>query len=108
VAQQPPPGWSPPPPTPPAPPRRRDAFADLRGRQWWELVLIFLPITLIPIGGLLGGATGGAALAMNLWIAKRTLATPNKVVLMIGVVVGAYVVFFSLADLLYILVHPST
>jgi hypothetical protein len=105
----PPPGWSPTPPTPPppAPPRRRDAFGDFRGRQWWELVLIFLPITLIPIGGLLGGATGGAALALNLWIAKRSFETPIKVVVMIGVVVAAYVIFFTLATLLYVLVHPS-
>jgi hypothetical protein len=101
----PPPGWSPTPP--PAPPPRRDAFADFRGRKWWELVLIFLPITLIPIGGLLGGATGGAALALNLWIAKRSLETPIKVLVMVGVVVAAYVIFFTLATLLYVLVHPS-
>jgi hypothetical protein len=108
VSQQPPPpppGWSPTPP--PAPPPRRDAFADFRGRKWWELVLIFLPITLIPIGGVLGGATGGAALALNLWIAKRSLETPIKVLVMIGVVVAAYVIFFTLATLLYVLVHPS-
>jgi hypothetical protein len=66
-----------------------------------------LPITLIPIGGLLGGATGGAALALNLWIAKRSLETPIKVLVMIGVVVAAYVIFFILATLLYALVHPS-
>ena len=102
----PPPGWSPT-PLPPSPPPRRDAFADFRGRKWWELVLIFLPITLIPIGGLLGGATGGAALALNLWIAKRSLETPIKVLVMVGVVVAAYVIFFTLATLLYVLVHPS-
>jgi hypothetical protein len=107
----PPPGWSQPPSPPPPPasaPRKRETFADFRGRQWWELVLIFLPITLIPIGGLLGGATGGAALAFNLWIAKKSLETPIKVVVMVGVVVAAYVIFFTLATILYVLVHPSS
>jgi hypothetical protein len=66
-----------------------------------------LPITLIPIGGLLGGATGAAALALNLWIAKRTFETPIKVLVMIGVVVAAYVVFFTIATLLYVVFHPS-
>src|SRR5258708_5372612 len=77
----PPPGWSPTPPTPPippppAPPRRRDAFADFRGRRWWELVLIFLPITLIPIGGLLGGATRRAAPALDPCNAQKSCETP--------------------------------
>jgi hypothetical protein len=67
-----------------------------------------LPITLIPIGGLLGGATGAAALALNLWIAKRSLETPIKALVMIGVVVAAYVVFFTIATLLCVVVHPSS
>jgi len=66
-----------------------------------------LPITLVPIGGLLGGATGVAALALNLWIAKKSFETAIKVLVMIGVVVAAYVVFFTIATLLYVLVHPS-
>jgi len=71
-------------------------------------VLIFLPIMLLPIGGVLGGATGGAALALNLWIAKKSFSTATKVVVMVAVVAASYVIFFKLAALWYTFVHQAT
>ncbi|GAC1473060.1 MAG: hypothetical protein PVS3B2_08210 [Candidatus Dormibacteraceae bacterium] len=92
------------PPGQPTPPVKRDALARFRGRQWWELLLIFLPITLV-IGGALGGATGFAALAVNLWIAKKSLSAATKVFAMIGVVLASYLIFFILATVLYVAIH---
>ena len=97
------------PPSPPEAPRpaspKKSAFADFRGRTWWELVLILLPVGLLPIGGLLGGACAGAGLAVNLWIAKKSLPAAAKVAAMIGVVLTSYLIFFILATILYVAVH---
>jgi hypothetical protein len=103
-----PPGWSPPPPGSVPPRRKRDAFADFRGRTWWELVLILLPAGLLPIGGFLGGACGVAGLAVNVWIAKKSLSAGSKVFAMIGVVLVSYLIFFMFATLWYVFVNRPT
>ena len=48
------------------------------------VVLSFLPLLLVPIGGLLGGLIGGAAAAINLVVARGRLAVPAKVVVDAG------------------------
>jgi len=102
VAQQMPPG---PPVAPPPAPPRRSFFDDFRGRTWWELVLILLPVGLLPIGGLLGGACAGAGLAVNLWLAKKSFPGATKVFAMIGVVLASYLIFFILVTILYVAMH---
>ena len=102
MSQQIPPG---PPVAPPPASPKRSFFDDFRGRTWWELVLILLPIGLLPIGGLLGGACGGAGLATNLWIAKKSLPLATTVVAMIGVVLASFVVFIILEVILYVAMH---
>ena len=89
---------------PPASPKT-SFFDDFRGRTWWELVLILLPVGLLPIGGLLGGACGGAGLAVNLWLAKKSFPVATKVFAMIGVVLASYLIFFILVTILYVAMH---
>jgi hypothetical protein len=95
---------SPPVAPPPASPKR-SFFDDFRGRTWWELVLILLPVGLLPIGGLLGGACGGAGLVVNLWLAKKSFPLATKVFAMIGVVLASYLIFFALVTILYVAMH---
>jgi hypothetical protein len=59
------------------------------------LVLIFLPLILLPIGGLIGGAFGGLAAAINTGAARFRMPTAGKVIAMLGVTalaVALYVV----------------
>jgi hypothetical protein len=56
----------------------------------------------------LGTATGGAAVAFNFWIAKKSLPIGTKVVVMIGVVVASYVIYFAFAPLWYTFTHQPT
>jgi hypothetical protein len=94
-----------PPVAPPPASPKRSFFDDFRGRTWWELVLILLPVGLLPIGGLLGGACAGAGLAVNLWLAKKGIPVVTKVFAMIGVVLASYLTFFILVTILYVATH---
>ena len=84
---------------------KRDRFATFRGLRWWELVLTFLPIALVAVGGLLGGAIGALGLVTNLALARRQLGVGLKLVAMLGVVIAAYVVYFVVAGIIYSLTH---
>jgi hypothetical protein len=53
------------------------------------LVLIFLPLVLMPLGGLIGGAFGGLAAAINAGVARLRMATTGKALAMLGVTVLA-------------------
>ncbi|GIF77859.1 hypothetical protein Asi02nite_73770 [Asanoa siamensis] len=74
-----------------------DRWRAFRGLRWWQLVLSLLPLVLIALGGLVGGAVGGAGTWLNLKVARRPLHPVVKVLAMIGVVVGAYVVWLFVA-----------
>jgi hypothetical protein len=84
---------------------KKDRFASFRGLRWWQLVLVFLPVGLLGIGGLLGGMIGGAGLAANLALARRQLGTGLKVLVMIGVVVAAYALYFVIVTIIFIATH---
>lgn len=51
------------------------------------LVLIFLPISLVVLGGLIGGVFGGLGAAINTGVARASLPTAGKVIAMLGVAV---------------------
>jgi hypothetical protein len=68
-------------------------------------VLSLLPVGLIPLGGLIGGLFGGAAVAINLGLARRPLGAGLQAAAMLGVAVAAYVVWFVVARTILGLVH---
>jgi hypothetical protein len=76
---------------------KRDRWAAFRGLSWWQLVLSLLPLVLIGLGGLVGGAVGGAGAWLNLKLARRSLHPAVKALAMIVVVVATYVVWSFVA-----------
>src|ERR1041384_3371524 len=64
---------------------KRDRWAAFRGLSWWQLVLSLLPLVLIGLGGLVGGAVGGAGAWLNLKVARRSLHPAVKALVMIVV-----------------------
>jgi hypothetical protein len=92
----------------PAPQSGRRSFLDqFRGLPWWQIVLAVLPLTLLAIGGLIGGLAGALGTIGNLAIARSGLSTGLKVALMIGVTVLCYIVVIIIATILYTATHPS-
>lgn len=61
------------------------------------VVLSFVPLLLVPIGGLLGGVIGGAAAAINLAVARGRLAVPSKVIAMMALTVAAIALYVGVA-----------
>ncbi|SNT29766.1 hypothetical protein SAMN05421812_104329 [Asanoa hainanensis] len=76
---------------------KRDRWAAFRGLRWWQLVLSLLPLVLIGLGGLIGGAVGAAGTWLNLKVARKSLHPAVKALVMIAVVIGAYVVWSIVA-----------
>jgi hypothetical protein len=74
-----------------------DRWAAFRGLSWWQLVLSLLPLALIGLGGLIGGAVGGAAAWANLKVARLTLHPAVKALIMIAIVGAAYLVWSVIA-----------
>jgi hypothetical protein len=82
---------------PPAPPQRQGFFAQFRGMPWWQILLIVLPLSLIGVGGLVGGVLGALAALGNTYVARSTLSTTMKVLVMLGLLVAAWLVWLVLA-----------
>ena len=61
------------------------------------VVLQFLPMGLVAIGGCLGGPAGGAGLGVNLAINRQAWPVPAKVGAMLGVTVASVVVWLTIA-----------
>ena len=98
---------APPQPAPP-PPQRRDFFGQFRGMPWWQIVLVVLPLTLIVFGGLLGGVLGALAAIGNTYVARSSLSVTLKVLVMIGLAVAAYIVWFIVALVIALALHSAT
>lgn len=75
-------------------------------RPLWETVLALLPVGLVAVGGLLGGAFGGAAAAGNIAISRSSLQTPVRIGAMAGVTVLAALAWFALAYLAATALNP--
>lgn len=80
---------------------RTDRWAKFRGLRRWQLLLSLLPATLLAVGGAVGGGIGVAGVFANLSLARKEIGTPLKVLVMMGVVVASYLVYFALAGLFY-------
>jgi hypothetical protein len=61
------------------------------------VLLSFLPLLLVAIGGLLGGLIGGAAAAVNLVVARGRFGTPAKVAVILAVTAVAVAVYVAVA-----------
>jgi hypothetical protein len=61
----------------------------------YEHVIAGLPFGLIAIGGMIGGACGGCAYALNTAIFKKDLPTPLKYLYTTLVTLGAVAVYFG-------------
>jgi hypothetical protein len=97
------------PPSPaPAPPARRGFFDQFKGLQWWEIVLVVIPLGLVILGGLIGAVIGILGLIANLQIARRVPSPGLRALAMVGVIIACYVVIFIVAALLYAATHPTT
>jgi hypothetical protein len=92
---------------PSLPPRPKTFFDQFKGLRWWELVLVFIPLLLVVLGGLVGGIMGAIGLLANLAIARRRLSSGVKVAAMIGVIVVAFVVVYLIAVVLYASTHKT-
>jgi hypothetical protein len=80
------------------PPRRSTGFFDqFRYMRWWQLVLVVLPLSLIGIGGIVGGILGALAALGNTYVARSRLSVTTKVLVMLGVLFAAYFVWLVMA-----------
>jgi hypothetical protein len=90
----------------PQPPKQ--SFLDrFRGLDWWELLLVLLPLGLVFLGGLVGGVLGALAILSNLAIARRPFSSKAKAALMIAIVVLAYLIVYVIAVITYRARHPA-
>jgi hypothetical protein len=87
------------------PAAKKDRWASFRGLRWWQLVLVFLPVGLLGVGGALGGLIGGVGLVSNLTLARRQFGTGLKVLAMIGVVVASYALYFVIVAIIFSATH---
>jgi hypothetical protein len=76
-----------------------DKWATFRGLPKWQLALVIIPLTLVSIGGLIGGVIGALGMVANLKLARTTLATGPKALAMAAVMVAPYIAYFVLAVL---------
>ncbi len=66
----------------------------------WELLVAFLPIALISVGGILGGVFGAIAIGPNLTIMRRPWPASVRVMAALGVGVVATLAWIVLASLI--------
>lgn len=88
-------------------PQQRRGFFDIRGLQWWETLLVIAPLSLIVVGGLIGGLCGALAATANNYIARSGLAPAVRALVMIGLLIGAYVLYFVIALLVFAAIRST-
>jgi hypothetical protein len=89
------------------PPQRRN-FLDLRGMRWWEIVLVVLPLSLFAVGGLIGGVFGALAAVANVYVARSRMSAATRVLVMIGLLVAGYVMWFVVALVITLTLRSAT
>jgi hypothetical protein len=70
-------------------------------------LLVFAPLGLVVLGGLIGGVIGAIALLSNLAIARRPMSSGVKAIAMIAIVCVSYLVVFIIAGLIYAATHKT-
>jgi hypothetical protein len=71
----------------------------------WMGILIFAPIGLVGVGGMLGGLLGASGMLVNRRIAASTQSNGVKTTQMIGVIVLCTVLMLALAGAVRLMVH---
>lgn len=74
----------------------------------WQIVLVFLPLALIVLGGLIGGLIGAVGFAVNSLIARSAARGPVKALGMVAVAAIAGLVWFGIAFSLAPTLHFTT
>lgn len=113
--QAPSPGYAAPPPAgfpaysgpTPLPTGKTGFFGQLKTLAWWEKVLVALPLTLVPIGGLIGGLCGAGASVLNTRIARSGMSVAVRASLMLAVTVAAYIAYFIIASIIVAAIRPA-
>ena len=67
-----------------------------------------LPLTLIGIGGFIGATLGALAALGNVYVARSRLSVSTKVLVMLGLLVAAYVVWLLVALAVTSAIRSST
>jgi hypothetical protein len=80
--------------------KKPDKWAQFRGLPKWQAVLAIFPLSLIAVGGALGGAIGALAMGVNLKLARTQLTAAPKALSMVCVALGAVTTYLALAALL--------
>ncbi len=70
------------------------------------MLLACIPFALGGVGGMIGGAMGGAAFAINMGIARSTLPVVSQALAMVAVTVAVSIGFFFIAGLIGLASHP--
>lgn len=74
-----------------------DRFDLVPRLRWYEQLFVILPITLMGIGGAIGGGIAGIAIVLNVRVFQKNLTAPMKYALGLAVLVAAYGVWFIAA-----------
>lgn len=77
-----------------SPLRRADLF---HGLSFVQILACAWPLGLIAVGGLIGGACGGAAFALNARIMRGSMSAPARYGLVVAIGLGAIALYFAIA-----------
>lgn len=88
-------------------PQQRRGFFDIRGLPLWEKVLVLAPLSLIGVGGLIGGICGALASTANNYVARSGLAPAVRALVMIGMLIAAYFLYFVIALVVYAAIRSA-
>lgn len=72
--------------------------------KWYEWLLVLLPASVIAIGGALGGLVGGLGIMINMKLWKKPYAFWVKVLLVLGITLTCFLVYFVLGLLFMLLI----
>ncbi|EKD65205.1 MAG: hypothetical protein ACD_50C00153G0002 [uncultured bacterium] len=73
------------------------------GLKWYEYFVCGIPLILIFIGGLIGGAIGGGAFAINIKLWKSSKSKALKIAGVTGITIGAFIITLVLAIIVRLL-----
>jgi hypothetical protein len=76
--------------------------------RWWEIVLVVLPLSLIFLGGLIGGVFGALAAIGNNYVARSGMSVAVRALVMIGLLIAAYVLWLIVGIAILAAVRSAT
>lgn len=72
--------------------------------KWYEWLLIFLPVSVIAIGGAIGGLVGGLGVMLNMRLWKKPYAFWIKFLLVLGITLVCFLLYFILGSLFMLII----